>query len=108
MSSYVAALQDGRRIPFSLKRRDRDTFWRVQFKNPDPMGPKYLEKSTKEASEKRAVDSAIAIIRDTYFPKKKDELPKEKLTWEYVKSRLKVACLADNLRERTVEFYSSL
>lgn len=61
----ICVLADGRRVKYSLKRRDRDPFYLVVFRGPDG---KRKERSTQEANQKRARDAAAAIIRDEYTP----------------------------------------
>ena len=66
MNSEVCVLDDGRRVRFSLKKRNRDPCYLVSFRGPDG---KRKERSTKEKNKKRATDSAVVVIKDEYAPK---------------------------------------
>ena len=66
MKRQSVQLADGRTVQFSLKQRAGEPFYFVCFRGKDG---RRLEKSTKQASQKRASDSAIAIIKEEYTTK---------------------------------------
>ena len=63
MKRQSVQLADGRTIQFSLKQRAGEPSYFVCFRGKDG---RRLERSTKQASQKRASDSAIAIIKEEY------------------------------------------
>ena len=63
---HICILSDGRRIPFSIQQRPGEPFYFVYFRSPNSMR---LERSTKEKSQKRAIDSAHQRIKEEYEPK---------------------------------------
>jgi site-specific recombinase XerD len=98
MSTQVCILSDGRRIKFSIKRRKRDPFYLVKFRGPDG---RPRERSTKEAGQRRAVESAIRIIQEEYEP----EVVTAQITWEEAIEKLKEGLEGKNLRWATVHDY---
>ena len=95
---FVVELPDGKRVRFSLKVRAREPFYFVVFRGRDGQR---LERSTQEASQKRAEATAVQVIKEEYFP----EAPVEKCTWEDAIARLTREMKAQNLRPRTIEDY---
>ena len=99
MNSEVCVLDDGQRVRFSLKKRERDPYYLVSFKGPDG-GRKEL--STKEANKKRATDAAIVLIREVYAPR---TFTKQEPTWDEAVAAMKSHMEADNLRPKTIQQY---
>jgi integrase len=97
--SFIAELADGRRILFALKHRDRDPFWYCNFKGPKG---NRLERSTKATNQRKAQESAIAIIRNIYSPK---SAPEEPPTWDRAIEAMARHMVADNLRPDTIDQY---
>lgn len=68
----IAELTDGRRVPFTLKRRGRDPFYLCCFRGPRG---RRLERSTKATNQKGAETSGIAIVREVYSqPERRHQL----------------------------------
>lgn len=97
---HICVLGDGRRVPFSLKRRERDPFYLVCFRSPK--GTR-LEKSTKEVNQKRAVEAAGPVIRQEYEPKALALW----ITWDEAVDRLTKALNENNNKARTLKDYLS-
>lgn len=98
MNSQTCVLEDGRRVHFSLKKRQRDRFYLVSFRGPDR---KRKERSTKEINKRRATDSAIVIITTEWCPRSIAENP----SWDDAIDLLVRQTKADNLRPTTIEQY---
>ena len=96
MNSEVCVLDDGQRVRFSLKKRERDPYYLVSFKGPDG-GRKEL--STKEANKRRATDAAIVLIREVYAPR---TFKKQEPTWDEAVAAMKSQMEADNVRAKTL------
>lgn len=90
-------LPDGRRVPYTLQRRERDPFYLVCFRGPDR---KRKELSTKAANLKRAKIVAAAKICRAYGA---SDRPFVK--WDEAIEKLKAATAAKNIRPSTVEQY---
>ncbi len=97
-TSEICILADGRRVRYSLQKRDRDPVYRVCFTGADG---KRKELSTKERSRKRANDSAAVVIRDDYAPQTAGYRP----TWQDAIDKMKRAMEGKNLRPRTIGRY---
>lgn len=97
-SPHICILADGRRVPFSIKARPDDPYYFACFRSPAGCR---LERSTKEASQKRAVEAAPALIRAEYEPKAVPDLT----PWEEVLPVLAARMTANNNRPRTVADY---
>ena len=91
-------LSDGRRVKFSLKKRRRDPYYLVYFRDPEGR-PK--ERSTSEANKRRATDSAIVIISEEFRPRPIKPSP----TWDEAINVMLRYMKADNLRPGTIEQY---
>ena len=91
-------MSDGRRVKFTLKRRNRDPYYLVYFRSPDGR-PK--EKSTSEPNKRRATDAAIVIINEEYAPKPIKPNP----TWDEAVKMMVRYMKADNLRPGTIAQY---
>ena len=72
MNSEICVLDDGQRVRFSLKKRERDPCYLVTFRGPERLRK---ELSTKEANKKRATDAAIVLIREASAPDRSPEKP---------------------------------
>ena len=95
---HICIMADGRRIPFSIKNRSREPFYLVCFRSPHGQR---LERSTKEASLKRAVDAAQSIIQQEYEPKVRSAF----VAWDEALSSLRKRMQENNNRPRTVADY---
>ncbi len=98
MNGQVCVLDDGRRVKFSLKKRNRDRFYLVNFRGPDE---KPKERSTKESNKKRASDAAVVIIKDEYTPKTSVVNP----SWHEAIEIMKQHMEARNLRPSSIADY---
>jgi integrase len=98
MSGQVCILEDGRRVRFSLKKRERDPFYYVAFQGPDG---RRLERSTKEPNQRRAADSATSIIKDEFATK----VVVNNHSWEEAKKIMVQHMEARNLRPATIDDY---
>ena len=96
--SEVCILDDGRRVRFSLKKRDRDPFYLASFQGP---GRSRRELSTREPNKRRATDAAIILIREAFVPKVLTKKP----TWDEAISVMTRQMKADNLRATTIQQY---
>lgn len=96
----ICTLDDGRRIKFSVLRRNRDPFYLVRFRGPDG---KPKERSTSEPGQRRAIDSACRIIRDAYDP----DIGVEAIDWQEAEEILIEHMRAKNLRQATITDYVS-
>lgn len=99
-------LPDGRRIPYTLQRRERDPFYLVCFRDPNR---KRKELSTKAANLKRAKIVAAAKISEAYGTSERpfvewDGTEKEDGVDGAIE-RLKKATAAKNIRPTTIEQY---
>jgi hypothetical protein len=99
MNSEVCVLDDGQRVRFSLKKRERDPFYLVSFRGPERVRK---ELSTKEANKKRAVDAAVVLIRAA-FATKIETLSKP--SWTEAIEEMSRQMQANNLRPKTIEQY---
>ncbi len=97
----VCVLADGRRVKFSLKRRDRDPFFLVCFKGPDG---KRKEKSTDETSKRRASESATVIIHNEFHP----HAIVENLPWADAIKLMIEHMKGENLRPNTISTYETV
>src|SRR5437660_7605197 len=95
---HICILAGGRRVPFSLKGRTGDPFYFVCFRSP---AGRRLERSTKETSQKRAVDAAEALIRQEYEPRAV-AVP---ITWDEALPALENRMRENNNKPRTVADY---
>ncbi len=96
----VCVLSDGRRVEFSLKKRERDPNLLVVFMGPDG---RTKERSTFEPNQKRAKESAVALIVQEYQPK----IYYQNIAWEEAIAKLVRAIKAANLRDNSIETYTS-
>lgn len=94
---YFCDLPDGRRIPYTLQRRERDPFYLACFRGPDR---KRKELTTKAANLKRAQLAAVAKIRIAY-----GVVDRPFVEWDEAIEKLNLACEAANLRPGTVDQY---
>ncbi len=99
MSSEVCILDDGRRVRFSIKKRQRDPFYLVNFRGPDGQ---WRELSTKEGNKKRATDAALVLIREAFTPVVE---PPKNPSWEEALDTMLRQMKADNLRSSTIDQY---
>ncbi len=99
MNGEVFVLDDGRRVRFSLKKRDRDPCYLVSFKGPDG-GRKEL--STKEANNRRAVDASVLLIRTAFMPKGD---PPKNPSWDEAIGVMIPQMKSDGLRPTTIDQY---
>lgn len=97
-SGLVAILDDGRRVKFSLQKRERDPNYFACFTGPTG---KRLQRTTSETSQRLAKDSAAVVIRETYNP-----VPlKPRPTWEMAVQKLRLHANGAQLRKGTVDQY---
>ena len=94
---YFCDLPDGRRIAYTLKRRERDPYYLVCFAGPDR---KRKERTTKAANLKRAQLAAAAIIREAFGASERPFVE-----WDEAIEKLKAATAAKNIRQTTIEQY---
>ncbi len=99
MNTHTCILDDGCRVKFSLKKRERDPYHLVLFRGTDGL-PK--ERSTKEKNQKRAIDAAIVIINNNYCPEEVLWNP----TWEEATSIMIDHMKAQGLRPTTLDDYT--
>src|SRR5215472_13141817 len=99
-SPHICILADGRRVPFSLKSRPGEPFYLVCFRSPHGQR---LERSTKEASLKRAVDAAQAIIQQEYEPNVRPAF----VEWDEAVELLRKALAENNNKLKTAKDYLS-
>lgn len=97
-STDVCLLPDGRRVKFGLKRRTRDPYYLVRFVGREG---RRLEKSTGQASLKRAKDVAATVINEEYHPKSTTILT----TWDKAIELMIAAMTAQNLRQPSIDDY---
>ena len=98
MSQQSLTLPDGRRVRYAIKGRPGDPFYFVIFRG---VNGRRLERSTKENSQKRAMEAACQIITEEYTPK----LRVENFTWDEAVDRMVVLMKAKNLRPQTIRDY---
>jgi integrase len=91
-------LSDGRRVKFTLKKRERDPYYLVYFRGPDR---RPRERSTSEPNKRRATDSAIIIINEEYAPKPVKPNP----SWDEAVNIMVRYAKADNLRPGSIAQY---
>jgi hypothetical protein len=105
LASEICELFDGRRIRFSLNKRDGRPAYFVYFRLPDG---RRAETSTKETNRRRAQDAAIAIIQEAYAPPPApppEPDSTDSVPWD---DALKLALRhmrANNLRATTIQQY---
>jgi integrase len=99
MNSEVCVLGDGRRVRFSLKKRERDHYYLASFKGPDG---RRKELSTKEGNKRRATDAAIVLIRLAFAPERE---AMRNPSWDEAVKAMTRQMEADNLRPKTIEQY---
>src|SRR5947209_6182172 len=97
-AQHVCILPDSRRVTFRVSLREGQASYLVFFRGPDG---RRLEKSTKEASQKRAIDAAQQAILQEYQPKALAPL----VSWDDALARLVKAMRANNNRDSTVDDY---
>ena len=97
-ATEVCVLPDGRRVKYALKRRARDPFYLVRFVGQEG---RRLEKTTGQASLKRARDMAATVINEEYNPKATTTL----VPWERTIELFLAAMKAQNLRQPTINDY---
>ncbi len=97
-SPHICILADGRRVPFSVNPRPDDPYYFVYFRGPDG---RRLEKSTKEGSQKRALDAAYEVIKGVYQPKPLVY----RVTWDDAIADLKRHLEANGNRPDTIHDY---
>lgn len=83
-----------------MKVRDTEPFYFVVFRGRDG---RRLERSTQEASQKRAEATAVQLIKEEFFPASP---PVEKCTWEDAIAIMVREMKAQNLRQRTIDDYT--
>ena len=98
MTGFICVLDDGRRIRFFLKRRDRDPKVHACFRGPDG---KRRELSTCEKNRKSAFNAAVVLIRRCFAPR---DVPNN-LTWDNAARIIKEHMEAVNLRTSTIDDY---
>ncbi len=99
MNSQVCVLDNGLRVRFSLKKRDRDPYYLASFKGPDGVRK---ELSTKEENKKRATDAAIVLIREAFKPRAE---VRKSPSWDEAVEVITRQMEAHNLRPLTIEQY---
>ncbi len=105
MASEICELLDGRRIRFSLNKRDGRPAYFVYFRLPDG---RRAETSTKESNRRKAQDAAIAIIREAYAPPPAPPAEPESadsLLWDDAVKLALRHMKANNLRATTIQQY---
>jgi hypothetical protein len=99
MKTETCVLSDGRRVKYSLKQREgRDPFYLVVFRGADG---KRKERSSGEANQKRAKDSAVAIIVRDFEPR----MHSQRIGWDEAVEKMAEAMRGKNLRPNTVSSY---
>ena len=98
MSKQTCILEDGSRIGFSLKKRDRDPNYLVSFRGPHGCR---LERSTHESNQRRASDSAIVIIKQEFST----TVIITKASWDQAQEIMIRHMKAQNLRLHTIDDY---
>lgn len=97
----VCVLADGRRVKFSLKRRERDPYFLVCFEGPDG---KRKERSSGEGNKRRASDSAVIIIRNEYDP----HAVLQNLSWDEATRLMVEHMRGENLRPNSISTYETV
>ena len=72
---HTVELADGRRVKFTIAPRSGEPHYFVYFRGLDG---RRLERSTNEASRKRAVEAAVQIVKEEYNPRPAGE----GVTWD--------------------------
>jgi hypothetical protein len=98
MKTEVCVLSDGRRVKYSLKKRERDPYFLIVFTGPDG---KRKERSAEEANRKRARESAVTLIVQEYEPK----VYHRDIAWDDAIAMLEKVMRAANLRPNTISTY---
>jgi integrase len=95
---HLCILPDGRRVPFSIKKRPTEPPYFVCFRSHSR---KRLERSTHECSLKRATDAAQQIIKEEYDPKSQTGF----VSWDDVVERLTRVLTDNNNKAKTIKDY---
>lgn len=95
---HVCILPDNRRVTLRVSLRDGQASYLVFFRGPDG---RRLEKTTKETSQKRAIEAAQQVIIEEYQPKAQVRL----VSWDDTLAALVKAMRANNNRESTIDDY---
>lgn len=98
MKTETCVLSDGRRVKYRLDLRKSSPFYYVYFEGPDG---KRREISTKEPNQKRARDSAVAVIGQEFEPK----VFYQNVGWDEAVELMAEQMVANNLRPNTVTTY---
>lgn len=98
---HSVALQDGRRVYFSLLPPTGEPFLFVRFYDPEG---RRLEKSTKAASQSAALQRAGEIISEVYAP---EEERQRLVPWDEVNALLLKALQANGNKPLTVTDYQA-
>jgi integrase len=96
---HVVELASGRRVRFSIKARHGEPFYFVVFRGREG---RRVERSTKEESQKRALEEASRIIRDEFGPR-----TVQSPRWDVAIPALRKAMEANNNRPATIDDYES-
>lgn len=91
-------LADGRTVRFAIAPRTGEPCYFVYFRGQDG---RRIERSTRETSQKRAIDAAIQIVKEEYAPRASTSNP----TWEEAEAALAKAMQANNNRQTTIDDY---
>jgi hypothetical protein len=105
LASEICELSDGRRVRFSLNKRDDRPTYFVYYRSPDG---RRAEASTKETNRRKAQDAAIIIIREAYAPPPapptEPESP-DSVAWDDAMKLALRHMRANNLRATTIQQY---
>lgn len=99
MNSEVCILDDGRRVRFALKRRERDPYYLVSFRGLDGVRK---ELSTRELNKNRATDAAIVLVKEAFSP---EVLPPKNPSWDQALEEMVRQMRANNLRQTSIDQY---
>lgn len=105
MASEICELSDGRRVRYSLNKRDGRPAYFVYYRLPDG---RRAEASTKETSRRKAQDAAITIVRDAYAPPPApppEEDSTDSVLWDDAMKLALRHMKANNLRATTIQQY---
>ena len=105
MASEICELSDGRRVRFSLNKRDDRPTYFVYYRSPDG---RRAEASTKETNRRKAQDAAIVIIREAYAPSPAPQPEQEStdsVPWDDAMKLALRHMRANNLRATTIQQY---
>lgn len=98
MTTEVCVLDDGRRVKYRLDKRKTSASYYVYFEGPDG---KRHEISTKEPNQKRARESAVAVIIQEFQPR----VYYQDIGWDEAVEMMAEHMRGRNLRPNTVETY---